>query len=80
MAEERNDGGPAFPFEFSEVRSRGMSQRDWFAGRAMQGFMLGLAEHLVSDGDAASVRQAIDNTGRLAYLIADAMLRERERG
>lgn len=75
----KDDGGPAFPSATEDYWTIGMSTRDWFAGRAMQGFMLGLAEPLISDRDVTRVRLAIENTSRLAYLVADAMLRERDR-
>lgn len=43
---EINDGGPAFPIagfigddgNFIEMPIQGMSLRDWFAGKALQGF------------------------------------------
>jgi hypothetical protein len=45
---DRNDGGPAFPFEFTEgspadvtpperLTHTGMTLRDWFAGQALAG-------------------------------------------
>ena len=42
---KRNDGGPAFPYEHGHspdacnVREHGMTLRDYFAAKAMQGMM-----------------------------------------
>lgn len=64
-------GGPAFPLVFDddtratrEIFS-GMSLRDWFAGKAMQGLM-----------DAAMPMPEI---AQAAYQMADAMLKERDK-
>jgi hypothetical protein len=67
-----NDGGPAFPrsaaFSNAErtacTEQDGMTLRDWFAGQAL----------------ASLQGRFIDapNAARVAYAIADAMLRARE--
>ena len=80
---ERNDGGPAFPRKLPNVEVRpdealriirnheGMSLRDYFAAKAMQGL---LAERLPDHhGDGGEEVLAQD-----AYMIASAMLSERE--
>ena len=70
MSTKPDDGGPAFPFE-SNSRHTGMSMRDWFAGRAMQGFII------CRIGGSL----AIDETEKLAadaYRVADAMLKARQ--
>lgn len=70
-----NDGGPAFPLyapdthNHDEMVRRGMSLRDWFAGRALSG-ILALEEDpeaIIPFGIAVA-----------AYKIADAMLKARE--
>jgi len=72
---DRNDGGPAFPAEIdleyysapSTRHEAGMSLRDYFAAKALQGF---LAERSLPASEA----------GRLAsdcYAMADAMLKAR---
>lgn len=65
-------GGPAFPTKnyaaiqpLAEGYSEGMSLRDWFAGKAMQGLM-----------DAAMPMPEI---AQAAYQMADAMLKERDK-
>jgi hypothetical protein len=58
-----NDGGPAFP-RTGWPNETGMTLRDYFAAKAMQALAQG---------------NYFDATARQAYMIADAMLRERER-
>ena len=73
-----NTGGPAFPVTGYETRDdqglvavfqNGMTLRDYFAAKAMQGF--------VSDSDWR-VDMHPDETARAAYSQADAMLKARE--
>ena len=61
-----NTGGPAFPSHGSmgEVTQEGMTLRDYFAAKAMQGLM-----------DAAMPMPEI---AQAAYQMADDMLKERE--
>ena len=65
----QNDGGPAFPFGFvtdhATVKVQdGMSLRDWFAGMALQGLIVGCYAGV--EGNVVA-----------AYEYADAMLAER---
>lgn len=75
-----NDGGEsAFPrMTYDDSRMAGMSLRDYFAARAMQGYL----------SDEANLRGMLDVAARrqmemsqtlamVAYEIADAMLAER---
>ena len=76
------DGGPAFPVSWDiDGDLNGMSLRDWFAGRAMQGIVssidsednyLRLRNHAMADGLTVSQWIARD-----AYKQADAMLAAR---
>ena len=66
-------GGPAFPTKnyaaiqpLAEGYSEGMSLRDWFAGLAMQAL---ITRTPMSGGERA----------RDAYIIANAMLKERNK-
>lgn len=77
-----NDGGPAFPVSplsdrTDEMRygDEGMSLRDWFAGQAMKGF----APRIYDAGypQEPTVMEVAWAT-KAAYVIADAMLAERE--
>lgn len=68
-------GGPAFPVqsiyvEDEATNSRGMTLRDYFAAKAMQGILAGTLtpEGLWSQTEVAET----------AYNVADAMLRARE--
>ena len=70
------DGGPAFPTEnfidhgpnaLHDVYHPGMSLRDWFAGMALTGVML----------KTTAEPQLLAS---LAYDLADAMLKVREKG
>jgi hypothetical protein len=68
-----NDGGPAFPkpAEIStQLRGQtGMSLRDWFAGQALP--------ECIKVVDTAHGNS--DHAADLAYTVADAMLKRRER-
>ncbi len=75
--ENMKDGGPAFPVlgmsrigdqGIHQVFSGGMTLRDYFAAKAMQGIIanatcLGVAKEVADD----------------AYIVADAMLAERDK-
>lgn len=76
----KNDGGPAFPIPLTDdqeqewnrsmggVSANGMSLRDYFAAKALQGLMVGPIDHDAKPEDFAAV----------AYGLADAMLAVRE--
>lgn len=61
-----NTGGPAFPFEFKG--REGMTLRDYFAAKAMQG--------LVAHGGCSAT--TADLLAEWSYRIADGMLAARE--
>ena len=62
-----NTGGPAFPHQSSDAIRAGMTLRDYFAAKAMQGdFIAGI--HFDNFADCAN----------RAYKMADAMLKARE--
>jgi hypothetical protein len=76
MSTSPNDGGPAFPLsdiEWTNARrhNNGMSLRDYFASAALQGL-------LASSKDIIGMSEA--NYATAAYLQADAMLAERNKG
>ena len=66
-----NTGGPAFPYydnlEDGSVSEHGMTLRDYFAGQCLSGIVSNLDEN-DDPADAA----------RAAYVMADAMIRERD--
>jgi hypothetical protein len=83
MTTERKDGGPAFPpnagWRDNDPDCRGLSMRDWFAGQALQAFMAwSLNQPPHGDGDNA--QKAAKRYARAAYVVADAMLSERQKG
>lgn len=71
-----NDGGPAFPVQESMISSgsegvpasSGMSLRDYFAAKAMQGIC----------AIPTSANMEVASISKSAYLMADAMLAARE--
>lgn len=71
MSENVNDGGRAFPFAYETESTRhisyGMTLRDYFAARAVQG--------MCSRDESMFSAMAIAKYG---YKIADAMIEARE--
>lgn len=83
----REDGGAAFPYSALEpdletrqlvgsiyADSRGMTLRDYFAAKAMQGLLA--SPRAPGDGDENPV--TTESIARLSYLMADAMLAARK--
>jgi hypothetical protein len=70
-----NDGGPAFPCVDGGANylQEGMSLRDYFAAKAMQGYITGCL-HI------ARAEYIIQSAVKSSYEIADAMLAAREAG
>jgi hypothetical protein len=68
---DKQTGGPAFPSHGSmgEVAHEGMTLRDYFAAKAMQGY--------VGDPDWR-VDMGLEDTAFAAYKQADAMLKARD--
>jgi hypothetical protein len=64
---------PAFPVsgEWSQIKERGMTLRDYFAAKALQGI---IASERLGDEEFATA----DMYARDAYRYADAMLKARE--
>lgn len=62
------DGGPAFPHDGQVDYTGGMTLRDYFAAKAMQGLLAADPDTRWDDYDCA----------KYAYAQADAMLAERE--
>ena len=83
----KDQGGPAFPRPFSKngnfsdskqnVSQEGMTLRDYFAAKALDGFMhWALDQPRFKDYDTAA--KAAAGYAKSSYLIADAMLKARE--
>ena len=69
-----DNGGPAFPAQFWDERAIGMTLRDYFAAKAMQGFAAHIAGVRERSGETAAQASA-----RAAYAYADAMLEARKK-
>lgn len=72
----KNDGGQAFPVAGSDHNYAvdGMTLRDYFAAKALQGWLASYpadAVHPVAAGNTAQVAQMV-------YIMADAMLEARD--
>lgn len=69
MSEKIKDGGPAFPLQsigpHFPAGYSGMTLRDYFAAKAMQGFC------------TIEMYPSMENIARDAYALADAMLEAR---
>jgi hypothetical protein len=81
MSDTKNTGGPAFPTAYKSYDGvggftteyvNGMTLRDYFAAKAMQGI---LAHPLRGNASNGFIQHA---AAREAYEIADAMLEARE--
>ena len=80
---EQNDGGPAFPPLTGPGNIAytygGMTLRDYFAAKAMQGLCSEAFRYMQGEGHASD--KALDvmiDIGVVSYRVADAMLAERE--
>ena len=81
-----NDGGPAFPIRTTSLCdrcgkrigmvpiARGMSLRDWFAGKALEGDLA-----CQDNQDMGYYTPPFYKLAIRCYMIADAMLAEREK-
>jgi hypothetical protein len=69
----KNTGGPAFPTPAHNLQNDGMTLRDYFAAKAMQG-IVGSDRY----GGLIGVNNYEFRTAADAYMMADAMLKARE--
>lgn len=80
---EINTGGPAFPtprYERGDMYSLGLSIRDYFAAKAMQGMLADSAAINEATGERLAVPDDEELIASAAYSMADAMLKAREGG
>ena len=66
---EINTGGPAFPVPVGVGADEGMTLRDYFAAKAMQG--------LLAQSQGTALGSPVEKAAEYAYAMADAMLKER---
>ena len=72
---KKDTGGPAFPIVGQwGVTSQGLTIRDYFAAKAMQGFAMGD----ILCKEASTAPEWFENIAEAAYDVADAMLKARE--
>lgn len=86
--EKKYDGGPVSPVPYEEnlngqvvtYGSTGVSLRDYFAGKAMQGGQANADNiwHVSVDETANGITWA-DKAAKEAYILADAMLKARDK-
>lgn len=78
------NGGPAFPSEWAPTGgefSQGMSLRDWFAGRVLQGLLSNPSTvYQLPDFEQEGGRADLAKLVADSYRVADAMLAERTNG
>ena len=72
---EKNDGGPAFPLPADTWSLTGMSLRDYFAAKAMQGLISACNSEGIWTG--CGDKKMNDNMAITAYMVADSMLKAR---
>lgn len=73
------DGGPAFPVQNAAAwQGHGMTLRDYFAAKAMQGVCAGNPEYMPVCVDQSDDPSDVVLIARTAYAMADAMLAARE--
>ena len=83
MKENKNNGGSAFPFSVdvdgTKAINIGLSIRDYFAAKAMQGFLANnvTVEQILRYSPIDE--KACDTYSDFAYEIADSMLSRREK-
>lgn len=70
-----NNGGPAFPYRTSDAS--GMTLRDYFAAKALAGWLSTYATDAEHPAGDFSEPVWADNIASASYRIADAMLRAR---
>lgn len=88
MTEPIKDGGPAFPIPLGPEQSwqgmapcDGMTLRDYFAAKSLQGMLSDRNTILSFSATAQSEMQGPDHLmAAAAYKMADAMLRARRQG
>lgn len=78
MTDQINTGGAAFPCENSSFAdfNEGMTLRDYFAAKAMQGVLARLDVHF-RDSDEYIKQVAGEHISKAAYAMADAMIAAR---
>lgn len=77
---DKNTGGAAFPCDRSEFfeRNEGMTLRDYFAAKALQGLLAGGELRAASGASTFNGYSPMKAVSDKAYQLADAMLEARQ--
>ncbi|MCS3467125.1 hypothetical protein M2401_000846 [Pseudomonas sp. JUb42] len=67
----KETGGPVMPSEYSLEENQGITLRDYFAAKAMQGFAA--SPSMIDSNDSRAISYVAD----ASYAMADAMLAAR---
>jgi hypothetical protein len=70
------DPPTAFPWTHDDMTCTGMTLRDYFAAKALQGMSANPAD--VHDADEETYDEYVEEISRCAYKMADAMMKARE--
>ena len=73
----QNNGGPAFPTLGRELETEGMTLRDYFAAKAMQGLCAGFSAQ-DRNWPRSDELETYEVAAEHSYLMADAMLEARK--
>lgn len=73
MTNKTQNGGPAFPIQNGDT---GMSLRDYFAAKAIAGWLASFGDDVTHPADSADSHCA-ETIARMSYRMADAMLKAR---
>jgi len=80
----KDTGGPAFPIHPGAAidgqrvdETQGMTLRDYFAAKAMQGYLANAWQAETLDSLGESSAQQMATVAEISYCMADAMLAER---
>jgi hypothetical protein len=76
----KDTGGPAFPFTCEKYHSEGMTLRDYFAAKAMEGLIANNNQYrrFSAKESLCQLRTDAQEIAQAAYIIADAMLERRK--
>ena len=80
MSQKPNDGGPAFPRQLREweleKQGTGMSLRQYYAGKAMAGLVVGCGGFLGDSFSAYAKGSCNGEIAKRAVVLADALIAE----
>lgn len=78
---EKNNGGPAFPVCITpdKLETEGMSLRDYFAAKAMQGELAAQDARHEGKGTGIYMPEGYADFAASCYRLADAMLQARSK-